>query len=84
MVVDTVDAEDGIQIAAVVVVVVESWGLVAEHKAAQKVLRNRAVFDPSIMHKKKTKSIEIYLSYESTKTASSTLANQYLRVNRGI
>lgn len=44
---DTVDAEDGIQIAAVVVVVVESWGLVAEHKAAQKVLRNRAVFDPS-------------------------------------
>lgn len=50
MVVDTVDVEDGIQIAAVVVVV-ESWGLVAEHKAAQKVLRNRAVFDPSIMHR---------------------------------
>lgn len=42
--VDTVDAEDGIQIA----VVVESLELAAEHKAAQKVQRNRAVFDPSI------------------------------------
>lgn len=46
---DTVDdVEDGIQIAAVVVVV-ESWGLVAEHKAAQKMQHNRAAaFDPSV------------------------------------
>ena len=45
---DTVDAEDGIQIA--VVVVVESLGLVAaEHKVTQKMQHNRAAaFDPSV------------------------------------
>ena len=56
--VDTVDAEDGIQIAAVVV---ESLELAAEHKAAQKVQRNRAVFDPSIMHRKNKKHRNLFI-----------------------